>query len=321
MREIRARALQGRAAARHATASSSATASRRWPGTPGGISRPGTASLGIGAIYHTVNPRLFPEQIAWIVNHAEDRVMIARPDLRAAAGEARRQAADASSATSSSPTPRTCRQTTLKNAVAYEDWIGEVDGDFAWKSVRREHRRRHVLHVRHHRQSQGRALLAPLQRAARADGERCPTRWACRSRDVVLPVVPMFHANGWALAFSGADGGRRRWCMPGAKLDGASIYELLERLQGDVHRRGADGLADAAAASAKQPAQAAVLCKRVVIGGSACPRAMTKTFQDDYGVEVIHAWGMTEMSPLGTLVHDEAGICRDSTARRGSTSS
>ncbi len=92
--EIRKRALQRGAAAGAATASSSATAWRRSPGIPGGISNAWYGILGIGAIYHTVNPRLFPDQIAWIINHAEDRVMIDRPDLPADPGKARRQAAD-----------------------------------------------------------------------------------------------------------------------------------------------------------------------------------------------------------------------------------
>ena len=158
--------------------------------------------LGIGAIYHTVNPRLFPEQIAWIVNHAEDRVMMTDltfvPLLEKLADKL--------------PTDRALRRADrrrahagrrrCKNAVALRGMDRRGRRRFRLEELRREHRRRHVLHLRHHRQSQGRALLAPLQRAARHDGERCPTPWACRSRDVVLPVVPMFHANGWSLAFS-----------------------------------------------------------------------------------------------------------------------
>ena len=122
--------------------------------------------LGIGAIYHTVNPRLFPEQIVWIVNHAEDRVLITDltfvPILEKIADQLptiERYIV----LTDAAHMPKT----TLKNAVAYEDWIAEVDGDFVWRCVRREHRRRHVLHLRHHRPSEGRALFAPLQRAAR----------------------------------------------------------------------------------------------------------------------------------------------------------
>ena len=207
-RDLRGARAESRPAARRATGSSSATASRRSPGTATAISKPGTASPGIGAIYHTVNPRLFPDQIAWIINHAEDRLR-----------------------SSTSPSCRCWRRsppklptieryvvltdaahmpaTKLKNAVAYEDWIGEVDGDFRWAGVRREHRRRALLHLRHHRPPQGRALFAPLQRAALAD-QRRPRLPAGRPRHAVMPVVPMFHANSWGLAFS-ARCAARKW--------------------------------------------------------------------------------------------------------------
>jgi fatty-acyl-CoA synthase len=119
------------------------------------------------------------------------------------------------------------------------------------------------------------------------------------SRDVVLPVVPLFHANGWSLAFSTPMTGASL-VLPGAKLDGASIYELLDTYKvtftAAVPTVWLMLLQDLEKTGNKLPH-----LKRVVIGGSACPRAVTQTFQDKYGVEVIHAWGMTEMSPLGSL--------------------
>jgi fatty-acyl-CoA synthase len=118
------------------------------------------------------------------------------------------------------------------------------------------------------------------------------------SRDVVMPVVPMFHANCWAMAFAAPMAGASI-VMPGAKLDGASVFELLDRYKvtctAAVPTVWLMLLQHLEATGAKLPH-----LKKVVIGGSACPRAMAKTFQDVYGVEVIHAWGMTEMSPLGT---------------------
>ena len=110
----------------------------------------------------------------------------------------------------------------------------------------------------------------------------------------------------------------RRWSgaklvMPGAKLDGASIYELLDRREGHLHRRGADGLADAAAAPGEDRPQAAALCKRVVIGGSACPRAMTQTFEDNYGVDGHPRLGHDRDEPARLALHAQAGICASST--------
>ena len=90
--------------------------------------------LGIGAIYHTVNPRLFPEQIVWIVNHAEDRVMLHRPHFRAAAGKDRRPAAKHRTLHRADRRARICRRPRCATRVAYEDWLAEADGDFAWRS-------------------------------------------------------------------------------------------------------------------------------------------------------------------------------------------
>jgi fatty-acyl-CoA synthase len=119
------------------------------------------------------------------------------------------------------------------------------------------------------------------------------------SRDVIMPVVPMFHANCWGLALTSPMVGAAMM-MPGAKLDGASIYELLDR-----YRVSFTAAVPTVWLMLLQHLEANNLrlphLRKVVIGGSACPRAMTQKFQDDYGVEVCHAWGMTEMSPLGTL--------------------
>ena len=253
--------------------------------------------LGIGAIYHTVNPRLFPEQIVWIVNHAEDRVLITDltfvPLLEKIADKLptiERYIV----LTDAAHMPAT----TLKNAVAYEDWIAEVDGDFTWaqfdentaagmcytsgttghpKGVLYSHRS-NVLH----------AYMASL-----------PDSKGIASRDVVMPVVPMFHANCWSLAFSTPMVGATM-VMPGSRMDGASIYELLNTYKvsftAAVPTVWLMLLQDLEKTGGMLPH-----LKRVVIGGSACPRAITKTFQDTYGVEVVHAWGMTEMSPLGSL--------------------
>jgi fatty-acyl-CoA synthase len=126
-----------------------------------------------------------------------------------------------------------------------------------------------------------------------------PDTLGLSSRDVAMPVVPLFHANGWSFAFSAPMAGTTL-VLPGPKLDGPSVYEMLD--------------ANAVTITAAVPtvwlgllqhleATGAALphLRRVVIGGSACPRAMTETFRDRYGVEVLHAWGMTEMSPLGSV--------------------
>jgi fatty-acyl-CoA synthase len=252
--------------------------------------------LGLGAVYHTVNPRLFADQIAWIVNHAEDRVMMTdltfvplleRLANRLPSIERYVVLTDAAHMPS----------TSLRNAVPYEEWLAEADGDYRWasfdentaagmcytsgttgnpKGVVYSHRS-NVLHA-----------LASI--SADVLGLAC--------RDVVMPVVPLFHANGWSLGFAAPMAGATL-VMPGPRLDGPSVCELLNEFKvtcsAAVPTVWLMLLEHLEATGGRLP-----FLKRVVIGGSACPRAMTKAFQDVYGVEVVHAWGMTEMSPLGT---------------------
>ena len=271
--------------------------------------------LGIGAIYHTVNPRLFPEQIVWIVNHAEDRVLITDltfvPLLEKIADKLptiERYIV----LTDAAHMPKT----TLKNAVAYEDWIAEVDGDFAWKSFD-ENTAAGMCYTSGTTGHPKGVLYSHRSNVLHAYIAALPDSKGISSRDVVLPVVPMFHANCWSLAFSTPMVGATL-VMPGAKMDGPSIYELLNTFKvtftAAVPTVWLMLLQDLEKTGGKLP-----YLKRVVIGGSACPRAMTKTFQDVYGVEVVHAWGMTEMSPLGslcTMKPEYAALDRRGAARR-----
>ena len=253
--------------------------------------------LGIGAVYHTVNPRLFPHQIAWIINHAEDRVLMTDltflPLLETLADKLT-TIERIVVLTDAAHMP----ETKLRNAVAYEPWIGEVDDDFTWKPVD-ENSAAGMCYtsgttgnpkgvVYSHRSNMLHALVVAT-----------PDMFGISCRDVVMPVVPMFHANGWSLALTAPMVGAGL-VMPGPKLDGASIFELLNE-----HRVTCTAAAPTIwltllrhleESGGKLPH-----LRKVVIGGAACPRAIVKTFKESYGVDVIHAWGMTEMSPLGTV--------------------
>jgi fatty-acyl-CoA synthase len=253
--------------------------------------------LGIGAVYHTINPRLFPEQIAWIVNHAEDRVMMIDLTFVPMLEKLADQLPSIERYiifTDAAHMPAT----SLRNAVAYETWLAEADGDFAWKTFDENTAAGmcytsgttgHPKGVVYSHRSNVLHTMLSLQ----------PDAIGLSSRDTVLPIVPMFHANSWGLAFSSPMAGAAL-VMPGAKLDGASVYELLNEFQvtctGAVPTVWLLLLQHLEKTGGKLP-----YLKRVVIGGSACPRAMIKTFEEKYGVQVFHAWGMTEMSPLGTV--------------------
>jgi fatty-acyl-CoA synthase len=253
--------------------------------------------MGIGAIYHTVNPRLFPEQIVWIINHAEDRIVMTDltfvPLLEKLADKLPRVERYVV-LTDQAHMPAT----QLKNAVAYESWLAEVDGDFAWKSFD-ENTAAGMCYTSGTTGNPKGVVYSHRSNVLHSMISAVPDAMDIASRDVVMPVVPMFHANCWGLALTAPMTGSAL-VMPGAKLDGPSVYELLTDYKVSVTAAVPTVwmmlLQHLEANNLKLP-----YLRKVIIGGSACPRAMTQKFQDVYDVEVCHAWGMTEMSPLGTL--------------------
>jgi fatty-acyl-CoA synthase len=252
--------------------------------------------MGIGAICHTVNPRLFPEQIAWIINHAEDNVVITDitfvPILEKLADKLP-SVQRFIVLTDKAHMP----QTTLKNAIAYEEWLAQADGDFAWKDFD-ENTAAAMCYTSGTTGDPKGVLYSHRSNVIHTFLANAKDCLGTSASDVMLPVVPLFHANSWGIAFSAPMMGTKL-VMPGPKLDGASVYELLET-EKVTHTAGVPTvwlmlLQHMAANNLKLPHLEFVVC-----GGSAMPRSMIKAFID-MGVTVRHAWGMTEMSPLGTL--------------------
>lgn len=252
---------------------------------------------GIGAVYHTVNPRLFEDQIVYIMNHAEDRILfldltfVPLVEKMAARLPGVERFIILTDAAHMPATP-------LKNAVAYEDWLAEADGDFRWVSFDENTAAglcytsgttghpKGVLYS--HRSNTLHALMLVA-------GES----FALSPTSTVMPVVPLFHANSWSLAFSAPMAGCAL-VMPGPRLDGASIHELLET-ERVTFTAAVPTVWLSLLAHLESTGSRISTLKRVAIGGSACPRAVTEKFEKVYGVEVVHAWGMTEMSPVGTV--------------------
>ncbi len=252
--------------------------------------------LGCGAVYHTLNPRLYPEQIAYIANHAEDRVMMADisfvPLLESLAPKL-----PTVERTILLTDKANMPKTSLKNAVAYEEWIGEVDGDFRWAGLD-ENSAAGMCYTSGTTGNPKGVLYSHRSNVLHALGGNSAEMLGLNSHSVMMPVVPMFHANGWSIPFTAPMAGATL-VMPGPKMDGASIFEMLDRYQVTA-TAGVPTVWFMLLAYLEESGKKLEHLERVIVGGSACPRAMTKTFQEKYGVEVSHAWGMTEMSPLGS---------------------
>jgi acyl-CoA synthetase (AMP-forming)/AMP-acid ligase II len=262
--------------------------------------------MGLGAIVHTLNPRLFPEQLNYIINHAEDQWIFLDLTFVPLIEKLQNTLPTVKGYVIMTDRAHMPETTTLKNPICYEDLIADCDGAFVWpefdentacglcytsgttgkpKGVLYSHRS-NVLH----------GLLATT-----ADG------LAISSVDTVLPVVPMFHANAWGLAHASPMVGATM-IMPGPQLDGASVCELL--------------LNEKVTMSAAVPTIWFMLLnhleanphitlpdlKRVAIGGSSCPVSLMRTFKQKYNVDVIHAWGMTETSPLATICRPKGAL-------------
>ncbi|ACF03423.1 AMP-dependent synthetase and ligase [Rhodopseudomonas palustris TIE-1] len=252
--------------------------------------------MGIGAICHTVNPRLFPDQIAWIVNHAQDRVMITDLTFIPVLEKIADQIPSVERfvvLTDAEHMP----QTTLKNAIAYEEWLKEADGDFEWKAFD-ENTAAAMCYTSGTTGDPKGVLYSHRSNVLHALMANNPDALGTRAADTMLPVVPLFHANSWGIAFSAPSMGTKL-VMPGAKLDGASVYELLST-EKVTHTAGVPTVWLMLLQYMQKEKLTLPHLKMVVCGGSAMPRSMIKAFVD-MGAEARHAWGMTEMSPLGTL--------------------
>ncbi len=252
---------------------------------------------GLGAVCHTVNPRLFEDQIVYIVNHAEDRFIFAdltfvglletlQDRLRPVEGYV------------VMTDPAHMPETSLRNAICYETLIGEQPEAFEWPAFDED-------------------LASGLCYTSGTTGNPKGTLYSHRStvlhsfscctadhplaascREVILPVVPMFHVYAWGIPYAAALAGAKL-VLPGPRLDGESLHELLER-ERVTKTAGVPtvwlGLLEFLAETGKTLDR----LDSLIVGGSAAPLSLIRAFEEDHGVEVVHAWGMTETGPVGT---------------------
>jgi fatty-acyl-CoA synthase len=262
---------------------------------------------GMGAVLHTINPRLFADQIVYIANHAEDVFLfvdLTFIPLVEALADRLKTVRGFVVMTDDAHLPKT----KLKNVVSYETLIAGDSPDFEWPEFD-ERSASSLCYTSGTTGNPKGVIYSHRSTVLHSWGACMPDALNLSSAEVVLPVVPMFHANAWGLAYAAPMCGAKL-VFPGAKLDGPSICELIEA-EGVTLLAGVPTVWLALLNHLAESGRGLGKVRAIVIGGSAAPRSMIDTFQRKYGVTVLHAWGMTEMSPLGVvgrLLPKHAGV-------------
>jgi fatty-acyl-CoA synthase len=252
---------------------------------------------GMGAVMHTINPRLFPDQLQFIVNHAEDRYVFF--DLTfAPLVEKLAPACKGVKGWVAMSDREHMPQAKIPNLLCYEELLEREDGNYDWPRLD-ERTATSLCYTSGTTGNPKGVLYSNRSTVLHAYAASLPDIFDCSARSVILPVVPMFHVNAWGIPYFATMNGAKL-VFPGAALDGKSLYDLFES-EKVTQTAGVPTVWLGLLAYMKQNALKFGTLKMAIVGGSACPPAMIDTFRDDYGVECRHAWGMTEMSPLGSM--------------------
>ena len=253
---------------------------------------------GSGRVLHTLNPRLHPEQIAWIANHAEDQVLCFDMTFLPIIQAIHTKLTTVKHFVALCDADKLPADSGIPGLRSYESWIGQQPSTYAWPEFD-ENSASSMCYTSGTTGNPKAALYSHRSTILHAFAGAMPDALNMSARDAVLPVVPMFHVNAWGLPYSAAMTGCKM-VFPGPAMDGKSIFELIES-EKVTFAAGVPTVWQMMLSHMQAGKLQFSTLKRTVIGGSACPPAMINAFNDTYGVEVLHAWGMTEMSPLGTV--------------------
>ncbi len=253
---------------------------------------------GSGRVLHTLNPRLHPDQIVWIADHAEDQVLCFDMTFLPIIKAIHHRCSTIKHFIALCDADKLPEDTGIPGLQSYEAWIGKQSEQYTWPDFD-ENSASSMCYTSGTTGNPKAALYSHRSTILHAMSGALPDALSMSARDSVLPVVPMFHVNAWGLPYSAAMTGAKL-VFPGPAMDGKSIFELIEGEKVSF-AAGVPTVWQMMLAHMQTNNLKFSTLKRTVIGGSACPPAMITAFNDVYGVEVLHAWGMTEMSPLGTV--------------------
>jgi len=254
---------------------------------------------GAGFVCHTINPRLFPEQLVYIINHAEDKVLFVDATFLPLVAKLRDQLPKLDHVILMGPHDEKMAEQ-LPGLRFYDDFVESGDADFAWPSFD-ETTASSLCYTSGTTGNPKGVLYSHRSTVLHSFASNTRDVIGYSAMDVVMPVVPMFHVNAWGSPYACAMSGAAL-VLPGPDLTGEALVKLIDG-HGVTLAMGVPTIWLGLLGYARQAGSKLDSLTRTVIGGSACPPSMIAEFRDKYGVETVHAWGMTEMSPLGTANH------------------
>ena len=249
-------------------------------------------------VLHTLNPRLSPQQLAWIVNHAGDEVVCFDMTFLPLVEAVYAQCPTVRHWVAYAAQDQLPATTKIKNLLSYEALLEASSEVYEWP-IFDEQSASSMCYTSGTTGNPKGVLYSHRSTLIHALAAGLPDTLNLSARDSVLPVVPMFHVNAWGIPYTAALVGCKL-VFPGPAMDGQSVYDLIEG-EGVTMAAGVPTVWQMLLAHMDKEGKHFSTLKRTVIGGSACPPAMYDRFVDQFGVQVLHAWGMTEMSPLGTV--------------------
>jgi fatty-acyl-CoA synthase len=252
---------------------------------------------GTGRVLHTLNPRLHPDQVVWIANHAEDQVLCFDVSFLPIIKAVHSRCTTIKHYIALCDADKLPADSGVPGLQSYESWIAAQPAEYTWPTFD-ENSASSMCYTSGTTGNPKAALYSHRSTMLHAFAVALPDSLSLSARECIMPVVPMFHVNAWGLPYAAAMTGAKL-VFPGPAMDGKSIFELIES-EGVLCAAGVPTIWQMMLNHMETNGLRFSTLKRTVIGGSACPPAMIATFDEKYGVEVIHAWGMTEMSPLGT---------------------
>jgi fatty-acyl-CoA synthase len=252
-------------------------------------------AIGVGAVLHTLNPRLFPEQLAFIINHAQDRILLADAACADLLETLRPQCPSLERVVflcAAAELPKTSFP-----ATAFEDWIADRPIDATWGGFD-ENTAAGLCYTSGTTGDPKGVLYSHRSNYLHAMMTLQPDALNLSGRDSILLLVPMYHANAWSVVYSAPMIGAKL-VLPGQKMDAASLHELIET-EGVTYSAAVPTVWEMLLSHLKETKRSLSRLTRVTTGGAACPESIIRAFRDDHGVEVMQGWGMTETSALAT---------------------